>query len=362
MSWAEELGKQISGQVLTDDATLTTYSQDFGHLVAKKPQAVVKPASTLEVASLVRFAAARGIPIGTRGAGHSQSGQSLSEGMLLDLSSLSQVTHVDEAALTANCQAGVKWRALLEHLAAQRLSPPVLTNNLDVSVGGTMSTGGLGVASWRYGTQADNCLELEVVTGTGDILLCSPIENPRLFDAVRAGMGQFGIITGAKLKLRRHKPMVRTFYLLYDDLAAILADLKMVMSDERLDYLEAWCSPSAQGFKKIGGQRQPFAQWFFPLHATVEFEGMNVPDNAAKLAGLKFYKHVHTEDNPISDYFARLDPLFSLWKRGGLGIPASLDGNGPALADHPHVRQANPGQHASAGHPGRAYPALAGAR
>jgi cytokinin dehydrogenase len=317
MNWTEELGTQIGGQTLTDDATLTAYSQDFGHLVTKKPQAVVKPASKEEVASVVKFAAARGIAVGTRGAGHSQSGQSLSEGILLDMSALSQVTAVDEAALTVHCQAGISWRALLERLAPQRLSPPVLTNNLDVSVGGTMSTGGLGVASWRHGTQADNCLELEVVTGSGDVLVCSPQENARLFDAVRAGVGQFGIITAAKLRLRPHKPMVRTFYLLYDDLEAILADLKTVMSDERFDYLEAWCAPSAQGFKKIGGQRQPFAQWFFPLHATVEFEGMASPDNAAKLAGLRFYKHVHTEDNTISDFYARLDPLFALWKRGG---------------------------------------------
>ena len=76
-------------------------------------------------------------------------------------------------------QAGIKWRALVEHLAPQRLSPPVLTNNLDVTVGGTLSMGGLGVASWRYGTQADNCLELEVVTGTGEIVRCSDERESR---------------------------------------------------------------------------------------------------------------------------------------------------------------------------------------
>ena len=95
-------------------------------------------------------------------------------------------------------------------------------------------------------------------------------------------------------------------------------DLKTVMNDARFDYLESWCVPCPQGFKKVGGQRQPFAQWFFPLHATVETEDGESPEAAAeKLAGLKFYKHVHTEDGEIAEFFTRLDNLFALWKRGG---------------------------------------------
>jgi FAD/FMN-containing dehydrogenase len=178
--------------------------------------------------------------------------------------------------------------------------------------------GGLGVASWRYGTQADNCLELEVVTGTGDVVRCSAEQNRELFDTVRAGAGQFAVITEAVLKVRRHLPRFRSFYLLYDDLAALLRDLETVMTDARFDYLESWCVPCPQGFKKVGAQRQPFAQWFFPLHATVETGEGPAPEAAAeKLAGLGFYKHTHTEDGDMPAFFARLDDLFALWKRGG---------------------------------------------
>jgi FAD/FMN-containing dehydrogenase len=223
---------------------------------------------------------------------------------------------VDEKSGVVVCQGGLAWRSLVEQLAPKGVSPPVLTNNLDVTVGGTLSTAGLGVASWRHGTQADNCLALEVVTGAGEIVRCSPEENRELFDAVRAGMGQFGVITEATLRIRRHKPKTRTLYLLYDDLAAILGDLKTVMTDERFDYLESWCAPLAQGFKNAGGQRQAFAEWFFPLHATVEFDEA-APEAEEKLKGLKFYKHTHTEDAPIHDFFSRLDAVFALWKRGG---------------------------------------------
>jgi cytokinin dehydrogenase len=315
MSWADELAQELSGRVLADDATRDAVATDFGRIIVRRPQVVACPASAEDVARVMKFAARNSLSVATRGGGHSQTGQSLSDQIVLALTSLDKVTRVAEDAVTV--QAGIKWRALVEHLAPQRLSPPVLTNNLDVTVGGTLSMGGLGVASWRHGTQADNCLELEVVTGTGEIVRCSEGENRDLFDAARCGVGQFGVITEAVLKVRRHPPRFRSFYLLYDDLAALLADLKTVMNDARFNYLESWCVPCPQGFKKVAGQRQPFAQWFFPLHATMETEEGEAPEAAAKLAGLKFYKHVHTEDGEIGEFFTRLDNLFALWKRGG---------------------------------------------
>lgn len=316
MTWTAYLGREVQGQVLTDDASLQAVSTDFGRLVVRKPEAVVRPASSEDVARVIRFAGQRGLTVSTRGGGHSQTGQSLSHHIVLDMTSLSAIHRVDEQSGVLICQGGLTWRALVERLAPRGFSPPVLTNNLDVTVGGTLSTAGLGVASWRHGTQADNCLALEVVTGTGEIVRCSAEANRELFDAVRAGMGQFGVITEATLRIRRHKPRTRTFCLLYDDLAAILDDLKTLMTDEPFDYLESWCAPLAQGFKNVGGQRQAFAQWFFPLQATVEFME-TAPEPAEKLKGLKFYRHTHTEDATITEFFTRLDAVFALWKRGG---------------------------------------------
>ncbi len=316
MTWTADLARELEGRVLADDASRDAVATDFGRVITRKPQAVVRPATSADVARVLKFAAKHSLGVATRGGGHSQTGQSLSEHIVLDMTGLERVLSVNERDGEAVCQAGLKWRSLVEHLAPQRWSPLVLTNNLDVTIGGTLSTAGLGVASWRHGTQADNCLALEVVTGAGDVVRCSARENSELFDAVRSGMGQFGVITEATLKIRRHKPQFRSFYLLYDDLNVLLEDLKVVMTDERFDYLESWCTPCPQGFKKVGNQRQPFAQWFFPLHATVETDG-DAPEPAEKLRGLKFYKHVHTENGDMGEFFARLDTLFALWKRAG---------------------------------------------
>ena len=317
MTWASELAREIRGEVLLDEASRESVSTDFGRMIVRKPAAVVRPASKGDVASAVKFAVRHGLSVSTRGGGHSQTGQSLSDQIVLDMTSLDKVLDVNPGQGTVTCQAGLKWRALVEHLAPQQLSPPVLTNNLGVTIGGTLSTGGLGVASWRLGTQADNALELEVVTGEGEIVRCSAQQNQDLFDAVRAGMGQFGVIAGAKLKIRSHLPNFRSFYLLYDDLGVLLDDLKIVMNDKRFDYLESWCVPCPQGFKQVGGTRQAFAQWFFPLHATIETDGKADPKSGEKLQGLNFYKHVHTEEGGLVDFFGRLDQLFVLWKRAG---------------------------------------------
>lgn len=316
MKSIEELAHRIDGQIICDEAGLAEASTDFGRVYAQKPACVVRAASSRDVEETVKFAAANSLHIAARGAGHSQNGQSLTRGIQLDLGRLNRVIQVDAEHRTVRCQAGITWRDLLSSTLPLGLSPPVLTNNLDVTIGGTLSTAGLGVSSWRYGTQADRCLEMEVVTGKGERVRCSEESNASLFNAVRAGLGWFGVITEATLELRRHKPQCCTAYLLYDDLGTLFQDFEALLRDERFDYLESWCAPLAQGFRTAGGSRRPFAQWFFPLHCTFETDVEEGAGVEQKLAGLHFYKRVHEEcETPA--FFSRLDALFELWKSAG---------------------------------------------
>ncbi len=203
--------------------------------------------------------------------------------------------------------------------------PRVLTNNLGVSLGGTLSVAGLGVASFRYGAQVDNVTQLEVVTGTGDIVICSPEENTDLFDMVRSGLSQFGIITKVHVQLRRAKPRVRKYFLLYDDLGALMKDCEgsMQPGDETIHSLESWCSPCFQGVKKIGegmelGEgAQTFAYWMYPLHVTVEYDEGAEPNDAEILGRFSPYRHTETSDFTQHEFCERLKPLFTLWDRSG---------------------------------------------
>jgi len=328
-----DLKAVLGDRLLLEDEARAPFRSDFGRLVDRLPGAVARCRSAAEVAEVVRFCRERNLPIAPRGQAHTQSGQATSAGgVVLDTTSMQTIHAIDAEGLTATVDCGVVWGDLVDRTLAQGLVPPVLTNNLGVSIAGTLSMAGLGVASFRYGTQADNALELEVVTGAGEIVTCSREANRELFDVVRCGLGQFGIITRAKIRLRRAKPRVRMYYLLYDDLGVLMEDVQRIMSPDNPTFssLEAWCTPCLQGMKKMGegmvlGEGiQTFAYWLYPVHLTVELDELGPlgsasedPDTAATLAGLRHYRHLHTEDFTHAEFAHRMDPVFELWRRGG---------------------------------------------
>ena len=313
-----ELKSLVKGELIGDKDGLEARSTDFGRMLHRRPGAVIRPAHTEDVAQVIRWAQANKVPVATRGEAHSQTGQSLTEGgIALDLTSLDKVLAVDMEKLTVTCQSGVVWKNLVEHLKPLGLIPRVLTNNLGVTVGGTLSVAGLGVASFLYGTQGDNAIELEVVTGTGDVVICSATENAQLFKAARSGLGQFGVITRATMKVRRFKPMVRRYIMLYDNLEKFMEDSRTLMTQNRCDFLESWCVPCVMGFWTVGDEKQTFGEWFFPLHLTVEFDSAEPPNNDEVLKGLSYYRLSNIEDEPLHDFANRLEPLFKLWKLSG---------------------------------------------
>ena len=315
---ARDLKTIVAGEVLEDPIVREEKSTDFGRMIRRLPAVVVRPASAGDVAGVVRYARTHALAVATRGEAHSQSAQSLCDGgILLDTTSLDRILAVDAAAPAADCQAGVKWETLVRRTVPAGLVPPVLTNNLGVTIGGTLSVAGLGISSFRYGAQGDNVLEIEAVTGTGDVVVCSPSVHADLFDAVRSGLGQMAVITRARLRLRRPLPKVRTYYLLYDDMARLMEDARTLMAEDRVDYLEAWCVPCPQGFRWVGPVKEAFAAWFYPLHVTVEFDPAQPPDDRARLKGIHPYRRVHTEDQDLIHFAGRLEPLFAVWKRSG---------------------------------------------
>jgi FAD/FMN-containing dehydrogenases len=315
----QTLQASIRGSVLADAESLQAVSSDFGRIVTKTPRVVVQPLSAEDIAAAILIANRYNVPVTARSAAHSQTGQALNQGgILIDMTSLNQNLQVNAEEKTCTVDAGMLWRDLVENLKPYKLIPPVLTNNLNVTIGGTHSMAGLGVASFRYGTQADNCLGLQVVTGAGEIVECSPTENSELFYHTLCGLGQIAIIAKAKLKLRSHQSHVRTFFLLYDNLKTVLKDQRMLIEEGRMDFLESFCTPLPMGFKRGMGMKVTFGEWFFPLHLTFEYDPDGpAPDPKKCLSGLSFYRHSHTEDMEIYDFITRMDNLFEIWRRMG---------------------------------------------
>ncbi|MFH9352417.1 FAD-binding protein [Kitasatospora sp. NPDC017646] len=233
--------------VVTLGEGVERFSSDFGHLVSAAPRAVLRPASVRDVQRVVDFARRHRIPVAVNGqsgdaavvgqAGlesHSSYGQANPRGgIAIDARGLDEVVSIRPGE--AVVEAGATWAQLADAALAQGWMPPVLTDYLHLSVGGTLSVGGIGGAVQHHGLQTDTVRELQVVTGTGELVTASRERNRELFEAVLAGGGQAGIIVRATLALVPARERSTVFTLAYDDLDAYLADQAKVLADGRFD-------------------------------------------------------------------------------------------------------------------------------
>lgn len=139
-----------------DAAKTVQAADDFGHVVGSRPLGVFSPPSVAALCEFVAVAGPRGLPVSARGGGYSVYGQGQAEGgYVVDLGALNEV-RCTPAARTVTAGAGARWSEVVRAALAEGLTPPVLPDHLGGSVGGLLSTGGLGGSSHRHGLVADH--------------------------------------------------------------------------------------------------------------------------------------------------------------------------------------------------------------
>ncbi|CAO2191715.1 unnamed protein product [Urochloa humidicola] len=246
----EDAGEPAAAAVAAGCAAAT----DFGGLVSAMPAAVVRPKSADDVASAIRMAArTAGLTVAARGNGHSVAGQAMAEGgLVLDMRALALSRRpqmqlvVSGAAIScyADVPGGALWEEVL-HWGVKNhgLAPASWTDYLRLTVGGTLSNAGVSGQSFRYGPQVSNVAELEVVTGDGECRVCSPSSHPDLFFAVLGGLGQFGVITRARIPLHKAPQAVRWTRVVYASFEEYTADAEWLVTrpaEEAFDYVEGF--------------------------------------------------------------------------------------------------------------------------
>jgi FAD/FMN-containing dehydrogenase len=243
---------KLDGVLTFDDVACEAMSLDGGRVIHRLPHAVLRPASVADVVRMTAFAHEHRIKIVTRGQGHSQYGQTLTDGgIVIDSSTLNAVSVID--ATTVSAQPGATWNDVTRATLARQLTPPAMGNTMTLSVGGILSAGGISNRSHDFGAVVDTVKELDVVTGDGRLVTCSERHERELFEMILGGMGQCGLIVGTRIRLVPAPAYVVRRDFLYDDVKAFLDDLTRITLDRKLDHLAGYgplpTSPSATSFR-----------------------------------------------------------------------------------------------------------------
>ena len=160
----------IEGRLSTDPADVEDSSVDFGGFARAEPVAVLHPGSVEDIVGLVRSAyeSARGFGVSARGHGHSINGQAQADGgVVIEMSRMSRRPSVGASAqgLYADVWGGELWIDVLRSTLEYGLAPRSWTDYLYLSVGGTLSNGGISGQAFNHGPQISNVFQLDVVTG-----------------------------------------------------------------------------------------------------------------------------------------------------------------------------------------------------
>ncbi|MED6169843.1 Cytokinin dehydrogenase 5 [Stylosanthes scabra] len=243
---------QLDGQLTVDNSDIEAASVDFGMLGKGEPLAVMHPGSSDDIAQLVKAANEGGFAVSARGHGHSINGQGLikkgTKGVVIDMGSKKgngapPAPIVCEKEMYVDVWGGELWIHVLKASLEYGLAPMSWTDYLYLSVGGTLSNAGISGQAFHHGPQISNVHELDVVSGKGELLTCSEESNSELFHAVLGGLGQFGIITRARIALEPAPHRVRWIRVLYSNFAEFTKDQEYLISmegKERLDYVEGF--------------------------------------------------------------------------------------------------------------------------
>lgn len=195
--------------VSVDEEVLKIYGSDETEDLLYKPEILVKPASTNEVAAVMTICFENNIPVTPIGARTGLSGGALSVfgGVGLSVERLNSIIAIDENNLQVTVEPGVINQVLQEAVAAKGLFyPPDPASKGSCFIGGNLAENSGGPKAVKYGVTKDYVLNLEVVLPNGEIIWtgANVLKNATGYNLTQllvGSEGTLGVITKAVLKL-----------------------------------------------------------------------------------------------------------------------------------------------------------------
>ncbi|MBI3856687.1 MAG: FAD-binding protein [Planctomycetes bacterium] len=166
----KDLRRLVKGDVLCDDLSRTLYST-AACIFQMMPRGVVVPRDREDVIAVVKYAAEQGIPVTARGAGSGLAGQTLGEGIILDLSKyMNAILELNQVQSWVRVQPGVVLGKLNRYLKQFGLWFPPDPSSGDVAtLGGMIANNAAGAHTVKYGPTREYVLGLECVMDDGSL-------------------------------------------------------------------------------------------------------------------------------------------------------------------------------------------------
>ena len=277
--------------VLTDPEDLFIYSNDATNY-SHEPEAVVKPATTAEVAAVVKVAAKYNIPITARGAATCLSGGAvpLKGGLVLETVRMNRIRKIDVVNKYAVAEAGVITFELTTQAAKQGLLyPPDPSSLKESTLGGNVAECAGGPKGVKYGITRNFVLGVEAVLADGTVIetgnavdgeMCGPDWTMLL----TGSEGTMALITAVTLRLVPIPETKKTMMAIYGNLADAAKTVSVTMASgiipTTLEIMDNLSIVAVEKAVKIG----------LPVHAggllIIEVDGVpsTVEENAQRIS------------------------------------------------------------------------------
>jgi FAD/FMN-containing dehydrogenase len=157
----------------------------------------------------------------------------------IDVSSLGELLEINVNESYCVAEPGLTFFDLVNSTLAHNLVPTVVPELKTVTVGGAVAGCSIESMSFRHGGFHDSCLEYEVITGDGRVLICRPDgDNSLIFQMLHGTFGTLGIISKVKFRLVPAKPFVKVQYEKYSTLPDYLAAIQRHYKNKDIEFMD----------------------------------------------------------------------------------------------------------------------------
>ena len=161
----------------------------------------------------------------------------------LDASGLTGVISIDVDGRTADVQGMCTYETLVAATLAHGLMPLVVPQLKTITLGGAVTGLGIESSSFRNGLPHESVLELDILTGAGELVTASRTQNADLFRAFPNSYGSLGYAVRLRIELEPVQPFVGLRHVQFTDLDELCAAIATISStrrwlNESVDFLD----------------------------------------------------------------------------------------------------------------------------